>query len=748
MEKKSNLLISKYFEEITRKFEKSQILIIIGQPGSGKSTQVPQLIYDLTKSKVIVTQPRRLAAVEMAKRVSEEMNEVVKVNYTVRFENTADTKTNILFVTDGVLLRLLMEDNLFSEYKTIIVDEVHERTIFIDLILFLMKKKLEKNPNSKLILMSATMKLELFKNYFNNYKTECILIDNFSVFQVSIQHMESQTRDTSTVKEAVDCVVSLHTSESAGDILVFLPGSEECLAAISMTQERLLSLISQGRKISSLQMHALFGSQTIKEQEKAFMRVEDDQTTRKVIFATNIAETSLTIENIAFVVDSGLVKRTQFNKESSSVQLKVSLISKSQAIQRAGRAGRTRDGKVIRLYSKRIFEEVMADQTEADIKRSELRSFVVMVLGFGFETVKPEDFIESPDETAIKSAFCQLFVAGIVVPKTALLSCHKNDSKTKEKIETETKELLSEKDILRKRIIQQFRQEKNEEFKDSFEQKEESCVRFELTELGKSTIYFPIDPLFAKLTLLSVIFKIEHIVTKLVAFQSSTENLMNNSLEAKKEFYKMKIKDADRDGDFYTLLNLIQNHSHLFHKKALKNIELIQNQIKQICSKFSFDKISQMMRDDLSINYSKKELSTKEKISLILQSCFATQICKRISNKNDYKLICSEVSCLLDSESVFEMIDYYPEFVIATGIRGVGHLGIPNLLNVFRLKNCQIGFELSSKITKFEEVENHQEEAKNEVKEKPFESNSKIEQARLKFEQRKKIKTENGSFKQ
>lgn len=271
----------------------------------------------------------------------------------VRFEDTFQDSTEIHFVTDGVLLRNLLYERFYTEYDFIMVDEVHERTIFIDIILYLLKTRLEasigKTAPFKLILTSATMQLEKFRNYFEKFRVKTIEIESKAPFPIELIYSPNSS-STSSIHHAVSETLAIHTSEPDGDVLVFLPGSQECLRAMNLLAKQLEELNATQGEVPGCQIFSLFGTQAVQEQMRVFREVDDKLTTRKIIFATNIAETSVTIPNIGYVVDSGLVKLPYYDSLTNGVSLKTVSISKSQAVQRTGRAGRTRPGKSIRLY--------------------------------------------------------------------------------------------------------------------------------------------------------------------------------------------------------------------------------------------------------------------------------------------------------------------------------------------------------------------------------------------------------------
>ena len=257
-------------------------------------------------------------------------------------------------MTDGVLLRNLLYERFYLNYDFIMVDEVHERTIFIDIILYLLKTRLEqtaadKKPTFKLVLTSATMQLEKFRKYFDKFRVKTIEIESQTPYPIELKYLPNPA-STSSIHHAVSETLTIHTSEPDGDILIFLPGSQECLQAMRLLGEKLEEYVRTNGDAPGCRIFSLFGTQSVQEQMRVFEPLENKLTTRKIIFATNIAETSLTIANIGYVIDSGLVKLPYYDSLTNGVSLKTVSISKSQAVQRTGRAGRTRPGKSIRLY--------------------------------------------------------------------------------------------------------------------------------------------------------------------------------------------------------------------------------------------------------------------------------------------------------------------------------------------------------------------------------------------------------------
>ena len=370
-----NLPVRQKKREILSAIASNDVLILVGETGSGKTTQIPQLILDeAPSSSIVVTQPRRVAAITVATRVADERgtNLGEQVGYAVRFENCISSSTHIRYVTDGVLLREALSDGpakLRKRYSHIIIDEVHERTVNTDLIIGVMKETLmmkdtsEKPAGSsiltairsklpfKIILMSATTDKEKLVNFFKK-KT------NLSVSEIDIpgrlhpvRTMNAVEPVTDYIEGAVQGALQVHEDQPfPGDILVFLPGQDDIMSAISLLKER----IKRSEKFNPspfLKAFPLYASMSPTDQIQAIEPLQENG--RKVIFATNIAETSITIPSIRFVVDTGLVKVRGILSENGAFAdvLRIQPISEAQAEQRKGRAGRTAPGTLYRLYT-------------------------------------------------------------------------------------------------------------------------------------------------------------------------------------------------------------------------------------------------------------------------------------------------------------------------------------------------------------------------------------------------------------
>jgi len=411
------LPVRKYQEEIIAQLLKHDFLVVVGETGSGKTTQIPQYVSDSPRLRelilgdakkplrVAITQPRRVAAVAVARRVAQERNVELgkEVGYTIRFDDQSkDKETKLRYMTDGCLLRECLTNPDLTDYDCIVLDEAHERSLFTDMLFALVKRCAEKREGKlKVLVTSATLNTALFAKYFE----ECHVLNvPGRNFEVDIfYHPINQTTRVETV---VTVALNLHLKEARGHILVFLTGMEECEQAVALAFDK-LQIVAQKQEVHDCQLLPLYGSLPPEEQKKVFDPVAPN--CRKIIFTTNIAETSLTIDGVAFVVDAGYAKQKEYNAKTGMEALQKTQISQVQAIQRAGRAGRTMAGKCFRLYSEETYKQ-MTNVTTPEILRSNLASVMLQMKAMGIDDVFMFDYMESPDRLSILLALKQLFL--------------------------------------------------------------------------------------------------------------------------------------------------------------------------------------------------------------------------------------------------------------------------------------------------------------------------------------------------
>ena len=416
-QEKQNLPIYEYKQEILKLIKDKQILIIEGETGSGKTTQIPQYLYENgfcdNNKKICVTQPRRVAAMSVASRVAYEMGVKCghEVGYSIRFEENVSPMTKIIYMTDGIFLRYLLSDNLLNEFSVIMIDEAHERSIQTDIIFGIIKTLIEKREDLRIIISSATLSTLKFKNYFS--EAEIIKVPGRR-FPVDIYYTKSPEPDY--IEAAVITSLQIHISQaeelfdddnSGGDILVFLTGQEEIELAKRMINNQIKKLRG---KIPNCVVLPIYAALPSEEQAKIFMPVSKGE--RKIILATNIAETSITINGIGYVIDSGFCKQMCYDPRTGLETLAVTPISKANANQRAGRAGRVRPGKCFRLYTSSSFQNELEDNNVPEIQRNNLISMILLMKSLGINNLLDFDFMDSPPHEILIKALEQLYALG------------------------------------------------------------------------------------------------------------------------------------------------------------------------------------------------------------------------------------------------------------------------------------------------------------------------------------------------
>ena len=391
--------------QIVRDF---QIVVIVGETGSGKTTQLCQYLHEdgFSKKGVIgVTQPRRVAAMSVAKRVSEEMNVKLgdEVGYCIRFEDCTSSKTIIKLQTDGMLVRESLTNTDLDQYSVIILDEAHERSLQTDILFGLLKKLTSRRSDLKLIVTSATMDSDRFSAFFGNAPIFHIPGRTFHV-----ETFFSKSPCDDYVDAAVKQAMTIHLSHPPGDILIFMTGQEDIETTCFVLQERKEQLGNDG--VQPLLILPIFSQLAADLQTKIFDKAEPG--TRKVIVATNIAETSLTIDGIKYVIDAGFCKLKVFNPKIGMDSLQVTPISQANANQRSGRAGRTGPGFCYRLYTEQIYRYEMLAMTVPEIQRANLGNIVLLLKSLHVDNLLEFEFLDPPPRDNLLNSMYQLWVLG------------------------------------------------------------------------------------------------------------------------------------------------------------------------------------------------------------------------------------------------------------------------------------------------------------------------------------------------
>lgn len=599
-------------------YQKSQILVFVGETGSGKTTQIPQFVLfdDLPQSQrklVACTQPRRVAAMSVAQRVANEMDVKLgdEVGYSIRFEDVTSQKTILKYMTDGMLLREAMNDHNLQRYSTIILDEAHERTLATDILMGLLKEVAIRRPDLKIVIMSATLDAQKFQTYFNDAP---LLAVPGRTHPVEIFYTQEPERDY--VEAALRTVLQIHATEPEGDILLFLTGEEEIEDAcrkISLEADEMIREADAG----PLKVYPLYGTLPPAMQQKIFdpappARRPGGQPGRKCIVATNIAETSLTIDGIVYVVDPGFSKQKVYNPRIRVESLLVSPISKASAQQRAGRAGRTRPGKCFRLYTEGAFKKELIEQTYPEILRSNLASTVLELKKLGIDDLVHFDLMDPPAPETLMRALEEL----------NYLACLDDEGN--------------------------------------------------LTTLGKLASEFPLDPALAVMLISSPEFYCSNEILSLTALLSVPQIFVRPA-SARKRADDMKALFAHPDGDHLTMLNVyhafkspqaLENpkqwcHDHFLSLRALQSADNVRMQLKRIMEREELELMSTPFED-------KKYY---ENIRRALVAGFFMQVAKREGTGKTYVTVKDNQNVLLHPSTVLGQDSewvVYNEFVLTT----------------------------------------------------------------------------------
>ncbi|XP_007521704.2 probable ATP-dependent RNA helicase DHX35 [Erinaceus europaeus] len=531
--------------------ENYQTVVIVGETGCGKSTQIPQYLAEAgwtAEGRVIgVTQPRRVAAVTVAGRVAEERGAVLghEVGYCIRFDDCTDSlATRIKFLTDGMLVREMMVDPLLTKYSAIMLDEAHERTLYTDIAIGLLKKIQRKRGDLRLIVASATLDAEKFRDFFNQNETgdstrdTCVILTvEGRTFPVDIFYLQSPVPDY--IKSTVETVMKIHQTEGDGDILAFLTGQEEVETVVSMLIEQARALGRTGMK-RHLRVLPMYAGLPSFEQMKVFERVS--RSVRKVIVATNVAETSITISGIVYVIDCGFVKLRAYNPRTAIECLVVVPVSQASANQRAGRGGRNRSGKCYRLYTEEAFDK-LPQSTVPEMQRSNLAPVILQLKALGIDNVLRFHFMSPPPAQSMVQALELLYALGGL---------------------------------------------------------DKDC---RLTEpLGMRIAEFPLNPMFAKMLLESGNFGCSQEILSIAAMMQ-IQNVFVIPSNQKFQAARMHRKFAVEEGDHLTMLNVYEafiKHNknsqwcqeHFLNYKGLVRAATVREQLKKLLVKFQVPKIS------------------------------------------------------------------------------------------------------------------------------------------------------------
>jgi len=534
---RASLPIFQYREDLLKAVEEYQVLIIVGETGSGKSTQIPQYLHETGFSKlgkIGCTQPRRVAAMSVAKRVSEEFGCRLgeEVGYAIRFEDCTSKDTVIKYMTDGMLLREVLLKETLHDYSVIILDEAHERTINTDVLFGLLKNLVQQRKDIKVIITSATLDAEKFSSYFFNCPIFTIPGRMFPVEVLYTTEPEADYLDACLVT-----VMQVHLTEPEGDILVFLTGQEEIDTACEVLYERMKKL---GPAVPELIILPVYSALPSEMQTKIFDPAPEGS--RKCVIATNIAEASLTIDGIYYVVDPGFAKQKVFNPKMGMDSLVVAPISKASARQRSGRAGRTGPGKCFRLYTEAAFQHEMLPTSVPEIQRSNLGMTVLALKAMGINNLLGFDFMDPPSAQTLVQALQNLYNLGA----------------------------LDEEGLL--------------------------------SRLGRKMAEFPLEPALSKMLMASVDLGCSEEIVTVVAMLSA-QNIFFRPREKQAQADQKHAKFFQPEGDHITLYTVYEAwkrnnfsnawcHENFIHARSMKRAQDVRKQLLMIMDRYKLDLVS------------------------------------------------------------------------------------------------------------------------------------------------------------
>ena len=616
-----HLPIYKNKEELINLLKSPEInvIIIMGETGCGKTTQVPKIIYQnfpLDNKMICITQPRRIAAISISERVAEELDSKIgeTVGYSVRFKEKTSKKTKIKFLTDGMLVRECILDKNLEKYKYIILDEIHERSIHTDILMMICNDLLinKRRSDLKLIIMSATLDPKKYMEYFKTNALIKVQGRKFpiKVFNIAEEKEENNLLNKNINKEkekeldyydliskyidrCLNCILQIILSEKEedkhGDILVFLPGQEDIedlQELLKAKKEEIYTELQNGKNIE-FKVLPLFGSLPSNQQLKIFRPLKNKygNSIRKIILATNIAETSLTIKNIKYIIDSGFFKMRKFYPKLNIDTLKVTQISKNSALQRAGRAGRESAGICYRLYTQEEYKN-FNEQTEPEILRINLRNISLQLFSIGYTNFEEINFIDKPPMDNFNNAFDDLISYG------ALDKENKN-----------------------------------------------------ITSLGRKMAILPMDPIYSLILINALDNKYHDVFEDIVAIISilQSDNIYYNPTNLREKIEKIREKYLDPISDHLSLKNIFNeykkaNNKEKFCKENFLNDKALAKSMEIYKQLMSY--LEKIFMDE----FKKKEINTQMEQKIEEIDKYLDKMKNKDNNENKNELI---INCLL-----------------------------------------------------------------------------------------------------
>lgn len=607
--------------ELLQLIRENSVVVIVGETGSGKTTQLAQYLFEdgfANRGLIGCTQPRRVAAMSVAKRVAEEVGCKVgeSVGYAIRFEDVTSSATRIKYMTDGVLLRETLRDGDLDNYSAIIIDEAHERSLQTDVLLGLLRQIVKRRRDLRLIVTSATMNAEKFSDFFGRVPIYTI---PGRTFPVEVLFSKNPIEDY--VDGAVKQALAIHlTRPIPGDILIFMTGQEDIEATCELLAERLEALRadrntgksdSSSPSIADLWILPIYSQLPADLQGRIFQSAP--RGVRKCIVATNIAETSLTVDGICFVIDSGYGKVKVYNPRIGMDALQVAPVSQAGANQRSGRAGRTGPGTCFRLFTETAFKHELFPSPIPEIQRTNLANVVLLLQSLGVDDITKFDFIDAPPAETTANSLFQLWALGAL------------DDRGK------------------------------------------------LTRLGSRMVEFPLDPPLAKMLICAgetgagsnISIDMATIVSML-----SVPSVFFRPRERAEESDTVREKFFVPESDHLTLLNVYKqwvSHSysenwciaHFIHSKAMKKAKEVRDQLLQIMREQNM--ISQ---SDLSGVVQSSFLTDWDTLRRCIAQAYSTSKSARMKSINEFVNLRTGTPCLLHPTSTLLGLGFTPEYVV------------------------------------------------------------------------------------
>lgn len=547
------LPVSQRKDDIAKAIRENQVVIIAGATGSGKTTQLPKILLELGKTSIGHTQPRRIAARTVAERIAEELGSELGdlVGYQVRFTDRVGKNTRVKLMTDGILLNEIHRDRDLKKYDAIIIDEAHERSLTVDFLLGYLKQLRARRPDLSIIITSATIDPESFSKHFDGAP---IIEVSGRTFPVEIRYRPLVAEDVSAddpeaedaeeaaanrvdrdYLEGISDALDELSRESDGDVLVFLSGETE----IRDAEEAIRGRISAGKLSEGTEVLPLYGRLSSAEQHRVFESRRAPGTRRRIVLATNVAETSLTVPGIRYVIDAGTARISRYSTRAKIQRLPIEAISQASANQRSGRSGRTSDGIAIRLYSEEDFT-ARPEFMEPEILRTNLAAVILQMISLGLGNIAEFPFLQPPDSRGIKDGLDLLTELGAVDNVSG-----GRGSKTKSS-SSNSATTSANKDVAPR-----------------------------ITHIGKQLSQLPIDPRLARMVLESKQHSTTREVMAIVA-GLSIQDPRERPLDKRPQADQQHARFVDPTSDFLTMLNL---WNYLEEKQK----ELSGNQFRRMC---------------------------------------------------------------------------------------------------------------------------------------------------------------------